>query len=209
MDHVLTALRETEEERIQESKSLFGFFDSDNVGYLDYSKIEKGLSAMRIPFDYKFARELLNVCDSNKDGRVDYVWSLGGKILNEQENLFQRYWERVCLVDDGEQAVIPEGISNHGHASKYLIAGGVAGAASRTATAPLDRLKVTLQVQTTRAAIVPAVKKIWSEGRVRAFFRGNGLNIVKVAPESAIKFWCLKIFKTLLEIEEGADHGDI
>ncbi|GAA0148899.1 mitochondrial carrier protein [Lithospermum erythrorhizon] len=280
MDHVLAALRETEEERDSRIKSLFGFFDSDNVGYLDYSKIEKGLSAMRIPFDYKFARELLNVCDSNKDGRVDYMefrrymddkemelykifqaidvehngcilpeelWDAlvkSGIEMDDDElarfvehvdkdnngiitfeewrdflllyphevtfaNIY-RYWERVCLVDIGEQAVIPEGISNHGHASKYLIAGGVAGAASRTATAPLDRLKVTLQVQTTRAAIVPAVKKIWSEGRVRAFFRGNGLNIVKVAPESAIKFYSYEIFKTFIgDQKKGADHGDI
>ncbi|KAG9131217.1 hypothetical protein Leryth_006059 [Lithospermum erythrorhizon] len=125
------------------------------------------------------------------------------------ENIY-RYWERVYLVDIGEQPVIPEGISKHVHASKYLIAGGVAGAASRTATAPLDRLKVVLQVQTTHAAIVPAVQKIWSEGRIRAFFRGNGLNVIKVAPESAIKFYSYEMLKNFIgDQKTGADHGDI
>lgn len=38
------------------------------------------------------------------------------------ENIY-KYWERVCLVDIGEQAVIPEGISKHIHKTKYLIAG--------------------------------------------------------------------------------------
>lgn len=275
MDHVLSALRETKEERDSRIRSLFSFFDSNNLGYLDSAQIDKGLSAMQIPADYKFAKELLLVCDANQDGRVDYqefrkymddkelelyrifqaidvehngcilpeeLWDAlvkagieldddelasfvehvdkdnNGIITFEEwrdflllyphevtiENIY-RYWERVYLVDIGEQAVIPEGISKHVHASKYLIAGGVAGAASRTATAPLDRLKVILQVQTTHASIAPAVKRIWKEGRFLGFFRGNGINVLKVAPESAIKFYSYEMLKTFI----GGDRGDI
>ena len=39
---------------------------------MDYTLIETGLSALQIPAEYKYAKDLLNVCDSNKDGRVDY-----------------------------------------------------------------------------------------------------------------------------------------
>ncbi|KAK4414058.1 Calcium-dependent mitochondrial ATP-magnesium/phosphate carrier protein 2 [Sesamum alatum] len=275
LDHVLSALRETKEERDMRIRSLFSFFDSNNVGYLDYALIEKGLSAMQIPSDYKFAKELLEVCDSNQDGRVDYqefrkymddkelelyrifqaidvehngcimpeeLWDAlvksgieidddelasfvehvdkdnNGIITFEEwrdflllypheatiENIY-RYWERVYLVDIGEHAVIPEGISKHVHATKYLIAGGVAGAASRTATAPLDRLKVILQVQTTQASIGPAVKNIWKEGGLLGFFRGNGINVLKVAPESAIKFYTYEMLKNFI----GGNSGDI
>lgn len=122
------------------------------------------------------------------------------------ENIYQ-YLERVCLVDIGEQAVIPEGISKHVHASRYLIAGGVAGATSRTATAPLDRLKVVLQVQTKRASLMPAVKEIWREGGFLGFFRGNGLNVMKVAPESAIRFYTYEMLKDF--IAKGDNKGDI
>lgn len=38
------------------------------------------------------------------------------------ENIYH-HWERVCLVDIGEQAVIPEGISKHVKRSNYFIAG--------------------------------------------------------------------------------------
>lgn len=107
------------------------------------------------------------------------------------------------MVDIGEQTVIPAGISKHIHASRYLIAGGVAGAASRTATAPLDRLKVVLQVQTTRAHIMPAVKSIWKEGGFLGFFRGNGLNVLKVAPESAIRFYTYEMLKTFMANAKG------
>ncbi|XP_021647333.2 calcium-dependent mitochondrial ATP-magnesium/phosphate carrier protein 2 isoform X2 [Hevea brasiliensis] len=279
MDHVLLALGETKEEREQRIRTLFNFFDFLNSGYLDYTQIEKGLSALQIPADYKYAKDLLNVCDANKDGRVDYqefkrymddkeldLYRIfqaidiehNGCILPEElydallragieiddeelarfvervdkdnngvitfeewrdflllypheatiENIYH-YLERVCLVDIGEQAVVPEGISKHIHAYRYLIAGGVAGATSRTATAPLDRLKVVLQVQTTHARLMPAVRNIWREGGVLGFFRGNGLNVLKVAPESAIRFYTYEMLKDFIVHAKGGDKANI
>ncbi|KAI5078348.1 hypothetical protein GOP47_0006019 [Adiantum capillus-veneris] len=118
-----------------------------------------------------------------------------------------KYWEKVCLVDIGEQAVIPEGISRHVHATKYFIAGGFAGALSRTATAPLDRLKVLLQVQTDstrgKARLVLCIKQIYKEGGILGFFRGNGLNVLKVAPESAIKFYAYEMIKDFMVEADG------
>jgi solute carrier family 25 (mitochondrial phosphate transporter), member 23/24/25/41 len=122
------------------------------------------------------------------------------------QNIYE-YWEKVCQVDIGEQAVIPAGIRKHLDASKYLIAGGIAGAASRTVTAPLDRLKVVMQVQTTRAQIVPAIKNIWQEGRFSGFFRGNGLNVMKVAPESAIRFYAYEMLKEFIVKLRGDSYS--
>ncbi|XP_048234523.1 calcium-dependent mitochondrial ATP-magnesium/phosphate carrier protein 2 [Ricinus communis] len=273
MDHVLLALGETKEEREQRIRSLFNFFDGANSGFIDYTQIEKGLSSLLIPADYKYAKDLLNVCDANQDGRVDYqefkrhmddkelelylIFQAidvehNGCILPEElydaliragieiddeelalfvervdkdnngvitfeewrdflllypheatiENIYH-YLERVCLVDIGEQAVVPAGISKHIHAYRYLIAGGVAGATSRTATAPLDRLKVILQVQTARARMIPAIKNIWKEGGVLAFFRGNALNVLKVAPESALRFYTYEMLKEVIVKAKG------
>ncbi|CCO30620.1 hypothetical protein BN14_04650 [Rhizoctonia solani AG-1 IB] len=106
----------------------------------------------------------------------------------------------------GEQAV------------KFLLAGGIAGAVSRTATAPFDRLKVFLitrqpdlvnglKLRGTNSVSMPgaagkvadvtsgsarslgrAMAHLYAEGGIAAFWVGNGLNIVKIFPESAIKF---------------------
>ncbi|MCO5574171.1 hypothetical protein L7F22_027953 [Adiantum nelumboides] len=126
-------------------------------------------------------------------------------------NIYQ-YWEKVCLVDIGEQAVIPEGISRHVHATKYFIAGGFAGALSRTATAPLDRLKVLLQVQTDSLKgtprIVPCILQIYKEAGILGFFRGNGLNVLKVAPESALKFYAYEMIKDFLVQADGLDSKE-
>jgi solute carrier family 25 phosphate transporter 23/24/25/41 len=114
----------------------------------------------------------------------------------------------------------------------YFIAGGIAGVVSRTATAPLDRLKVYLIAQTgskdtaVRAAkdgaplaagghvsrsLGGALKELWRAGGIRSLFAGlfsqlttsqdhssdvcigNGLNVLKVMPESAIKFGAYEV----------------
>uniref|UniRef100_A0A7S1SPR2 ADP,ATP carrier protein n=1 Tax=Tetraselmis chuii TaxID=63592 RepID=A0A7S1SPR2_9CHLO len=76
-----------------------------------------------------------------------------------------------------------------GRLSKLFLAGGVAGVLSRTATAPIDRVKMLLQVHegSQSLSIREVVRRIYSEGSMRAFFRGNGTNVVKIGPETALK----------------------
>ncbi|KAJ5900836.1 mitochondrial carrier [Penicillium subrubescens] len=109
----------------------------------------------------------------------------------------------------------------------YFIAGGIAGVVSRTATAPLDRLKVYLIAQTgPKATAVRAAKdgaplaaaghvsrslggalmELWRAGGIRSLFAGNGLNVLKVMPESAIKFGAYESAKQALARFEG--HND-
>lgn len=52
--------------------------------------------------------------------------------------------------------------------------------------------------------IVSAVRHLWSKGGVRSFFVGNGLNVVKVFPESAMKFGSFEATKRFLCTIEGA-----
>lgn len=108
----------------------------------------------------------------------------------------------------------------------YFIAGGLAGMISRTATAPLDRLKVYLIAQTSPkaaavqatkegapikavqhfgGALVDAIKDLWSAGGMRSLFAGNGLNVLKVMPESAIKFGAYEASKRAFARLEGGD----
>mmetsp|Transcript_41333 Transcript_41333/g.105695 ORF Transcript_41333/g.105695 Transcript_41333/m.105695 type:complete len:319 (+) Transcript_41333:39-995(+) len=75
--------------------------------------------------------------------------------------------------------------------SKLFLSGGVAGVLSRTATAPIDRVKMLLQVQegSESMTIRQGVCHIYREGghSLRAFFRGNGTNVIKIGPETALK----------------------
>ncbi|PMB72743.1 Truncated non-functional calcium-binding mitochondrial carrier SAL1-1 [Beauveria bassiana] len=129
----------------------------------------------------------------------------------------------------------------------YFLAGAIAGGVSRTATAPLDRLKVYLLVNTqnrgeTAVAALrrgkllaalqnaarpfsDAIRDVYRSGGIRGFFAGkcicaahsavahgltrgtgNGLNVVKIMPETAIKFGSYEAAKRAFANLEG--HGD-
>ncbi|KAJ8768556.1 hypothetical protein K2173_022663 [Erythroxylum novogranatense] len=76
---------------------------------------------------------------------------------------------------------------------KSLIAGGVAGGVSRTAVAPLERLKILLQVQNPHSikynGTIQGLKYIWKIEGFRGLFKGNGTNCARIVPNSAVKFF--------------------
>ena len=74
--------------------------------------------------------------------------------------------------------------------SASLACGAIAGAVSRTATAPMDRIKLLMQaapVAQRPEGMLAAVRSVYADGGARSFFRGNGANCVKIAPEMAVK----------------------
>lgn len=76
---------------------------------------------------------------------------------------------------------------------KSLVAGGVAGGVSRTAVAPLERLKILLQVQNPHSikynGTVQGLNYIWRTEGFRGLFKGNGTNCARIVPNSAVKFF--------------------
>ena len=73
------------------------------------------------------------------------------------------------------------------------MAGGLAGAVSRTFTAPMDRLKVLLQVHGGRkqTSIPNTIKYMLNEGGIKGLWRGNGINVIiltRMRPSRFFKF---------------------
>eukprot|EP00198_Chlamydomonas_reinhardtii_P001041 XP_001690376.1 mitochondrial substrate carrier [Chlamydomonas reinhardtii] len=73
---------------------------------------------------------------------------------------------------------------------KVFLSGALSGAISRTATAPVDRLKMLLQTHdgAKGLSLRQGWQKMMAEGSIKSFFKGNGANVVKIAPETALKF---------------------
>lgn len=94
--------------------------------------------------------------------------------------------------------------------SKAVLAGGLAGAISKTVTAPMERLKVIYQVQTKKPpSMWMGLKEIYTEGGVKGLFRGNGVNIIKSAPEKAIKYAAFEQVKNLLTKMNGDQSSNV
>ncbi|XP_076950558.1 mitochondrial adenine nucleotide transporter ADNT1-like [Bidens hawaiensis] len=64
---------------------------------------------------------------------------------------------------------------------------------SRTAVAPLERMKILLQVQNPHAikynGTIQGLKYIWRTEGLRGMFKGNGTNCARIVPNSAVKFF--------------------
>ncbi|KDN41963.1 mitochondrial carrier, partial [Tilletiaria anomala UBC 951] len=106
----------------------------------------------------------------------------------------------------------------------YFVAGGAAGAASRTVVSPLERLKIIMQIQPHEkpssagggSAAIPSkaarasggskgayagvwsgLVKMWREEGMAGFMRGNGINCLRIAPYSAVQFSSYEVLKNL------------
>ncbi len=81
-----------------------------------------------------------------------------------------------------------------------FIAGGVAGAISRTVVSPLERLKILFQVQNVgrteyKMSVGKALAKMWREEGWRGLMAGNGTNCIRIVPYSAVQFGSYNFYK--------------
>lgn len=89
-----------------------------------------------------------------------------------------------------------------------FVCGGIAGAVSRTMTAPIDRVKVLRQMEVPEMMgknFIRSWNLMYKEGGITSLWRGNGVNVLKNCPESAIRFGLHGYFKTLLFPESSVN----
>lgn len=87
-----------------------------------------------------------------------------------------------------------------GRSMIQFIAGANAGAISRTLTAPLERIKIIIQAKDPgkRASMRQEMKNIRRESGFKGFFKGNGANVFKMIPETALHFLFYEYFKGII-----------
>ncbi|KAL0333253.1 UNVERIFIED_CONTAM: Calcium-binding mitochondrial carrier protein SCaMC-1 [Sesamum angustifolium] len=94
-----------------------------------------------------------------------------------------------------------------------LLAGGIAGAFSKTCTAPLARLTILFQVQGMHSDVALMSKpSIWREASrivneegFRAFWKGNLVTIAHRLPYSSVNFYAYEQYKSILKSIPGLD----
>uniref|UniRef100_T1II66 EF-hand domain-containing protein n=1 Tax=Strigamia maritima TaxID=126957 RepID=T1II66_STRMM len=136
----------------------------------------------------------------------DYAHSLYKYLFTKSDvDTVMNMWRKhSTIIDIGEDALIPDDFTESekekGVWIKHLIAGGVAGAVSRTCTAPLDRIKVFFQVHSQHRVqtFTGVFRYMIKEGGYLSFWRGNGINVLKITPETAIKFSAYEQIKVFL-----------
>ncbi|KAF9204776.1 hypothetical protein CPC16_002273 [Podila verticillata] len=215
------------EEKEERLWNLFREIDHNNDNEIQADELQASLAKAGIDLSDADLQQFIKAMDKDGDGAIDYEEWRDFLVLLPREptlkEIFNYVQEVVAQVGVDGDVVMPP--SENDYVARYLLAGAIAGAVSRTVTAPLDRLKVYLITNSTPALTGPAAstalkhipkftspssavaapvrqRLLWSAitdlyqaGGIKTFFRGNGLNIIKIAPESAIKFYTYETSK--------------
>jgi len=208
MNEFMTYLQDHE----QQLKIIFSSLDENQDGVISATEIVSAFQKLGIVITESEARALMqriNVKDHSLD--ISFEEWRDYLLFHPSADLADiiASWRHNTCMDMGEDMGVPDDFSEQDLTSgmwwRHLVAGGAAGMVSRTCTAPLDRLKIMLQVHGTgryksgkSLRIKDAFSYMLREGGVRGLWRGNGINVIKIAPESAVKFAAYDMFKRLI-----------
>uniref|UniRef100_A0A8D1JZV9 Solute carrier family 25 member 25 n=1 Tax=Sus scrofa TaxID=9823 RepID=A0A8D1JZV9_PIG len=190
---------------------VFKSLDKKNDGRIDAQEIMQSLRDLGVKISEQQAEKILKSMDKNGTMTIDWNEWRDYHLLHPVENIPEiiLYWKHSTIFDVGENLTVPDEFTveerQTGMWWRHLVAGGGAGAVSRTCTAPLDRLKVLMQVHASRSnnmCIVGGFTQMIREGGARSLWRGNGINVLKIAPESAIKFMAYEQIKRLVGTDQ-------
>ena len=117
------------------------------------------------------------------------------------------------------ERVNPMNYASVNDTTKLLVCGGIAGAFSKSCTAPLARLTILNQLQGTnavpgweaaagRASIVSSLRRIVATEGVTALWKGNGVTIIHRLPYSAVNFYAYEQIMNVLDEVMTTLHFD-
>ncbi|EDV96101.1 calcium-binding mitochondrial carrier protein SCaMC-3 isoform X2 [Drosophila grimshawi] len=182
----------------------FSHLDKNRDGKVDLEELISAFADLGLDVDLEEARKLLSRMDKDGSLNISFNEWRDFMLLAPSTDIHDliKFWRHSTYLDIGEDMNVPDDFTQKemqtGLWWRHLVAGGIAGAVSRTCTAPLDRVKVFLQVQTCRMGISECMKILLKEGGFRSMWRGNGINVVKIAPETALKFAAYEQMKRLI-----------
>jgi hypothetical protein len=72
--------------------------------------------------------------------------------------------------------------------ARTLLAGAGSAAVSKTATSPLEVLRIKMMTGGKSLKLVDVVRDTWRDGGAQAFFKGNFINVARTIPTKSIQF---------------------
>lgn len=206
-------------QRRQQIRALFDEFDRDKRGRLTLSQFEQGLKREGLWHRIRDDAHLRRVWNATRLDPSDEAGMDFGEFYNIMVEHYQilPHAHLVEVFEDwlsfGEKlSNLPaEAVAGKSRNPwRYLVYGAVSGAVSRTVTAPLERLKILNQVQYLSKGAGPQYGGVWSAlvamGRNegwRGYFKGNGVNILRIMPSSAARYYAYEALKRALHPENG------
>ncbi|XP_008067856.1 calcium-binding mitochondrial carrier protein SCaMC-1-like [Carlito syrichta] len=188
----------------------FNSLDKNSDGVIDTSEIIAALKSLGMHISETQADAILKSMDT--DGTITVDWDEWKYyfLLHPATDITDivRFWKRSSIIDIGESIAIPDEFTEQEKQSgewwKRLVAASIASAVARTCTAPFDRLKVMMQVHSLKSRkmrLISGFEQMLKEGGILSLWRGNGVNVLKIAPETALKVGAYEQYKKWLSFD--------
>eukprot|EP01133_Synstelium_polycarpum_P010751 gene10751-12520_t len=199
-------------------RKLFNELDVNKSGTLDYHEIEDSIGKLQLPlYSEQELTRIFHSLDRNNDNQIDFnEWrELLVLLPNSSLQAVLAYWKDAQILDGGADsggfAPPPPMTAKNTtlmNTLSYMAAGATAGIVSRTLTAPIERVKIIYQISHgAPKSLLETFKSVYADGGVRGLFRGNFANILKVAPESAVKFATFEAVKRVFAEQDSQLTG--
>jgi len=132
----------------QRLEKIFHEIDTDNSGYIDHDEISNALKKLDIHLASRQIDSILQGMDLNNDNRIDLneFCVFFSDIPSPNLQLIAQKWSSGSGLDYGSDIVPTTMPSVEMPLLQFMVAGGLAGVASRTLTAPLEKIKIIAQV---------------------------------------------------------------
>jgi len=114
--------------------------------------------------------------------------------------------EGVGLRDKGKKKAVKLKIKVGNHHLKRLISGAIAGTVSRTAVAPLETIRTHLMVGSNGNSTTEVFQSIMKHEGWTGLFRGNFVNVIRVAPSKAIELFAFDTANKFLTPKSGEEQ---
>ena len=172
----------------RELRRLFDRIDTSRNGKLEFEEVQAALEQSGIQIHPTVLHAFFDSVDANHDGVIEFSEWRDFLLLVPLDrasirSVFHYYQEHAQMTSEGD-ALVSSYDTMRGLG--YFTAGGIAGAISRTATAPFDRLKTYLIANTgggrqkaALAAATDGVKAAVGKGEVRKALKRAGSPLIE------------------------------
>ncbi|XP_063111326.1 mitochondrial adenyl nucleotide antiporter SLC25A24-like isoform X2 [Cavia porcellus] len=191
-------------------KLAFSSLDRNKDGVIDASEVIAAVKSLGVDISEAQANSILRSMDSDGTLTIDWDEWRDYFLLHPASNIKEiiRFWKRSTIIDIGESIAIPDEFTEREKQSgdwwKRLVAAGISSGVTRTCTAPLDRLKIIMQVhslKTSKMRLSSVFEQMIKEGGILSLWQGNGINVFKIAPETALKIGAYEQYKKWLSFD--------
>lgn len=168
-------------------RAVFEKIDADGSGSISTAEMVAALKLLGVRATRCEASRMMAAVDRNNDEQISWQEFYAAFELVPLASLqaVASRWASMGGVDVGSD-LAPMLPNPELEVWQTATAGGCAGIASRTCTAPLERVKLAAQTRSMDGSMVSALRQIYQHEGLRGLFRGNLTNCLRVLPAGAI-----------------------